>query len=246
MTASDFVKNQSGSYRLLIRPLIAGLLAALSAWIFIRTSEEMLEGDTGAFDMTVLRIAQALRSRHPWVAEVMQDLSGLGSVTVLTLFSVIAVAYLGIVRSRLAALLVAAAILTGSLGVDLLKNGFGRSRPDVAFAQLVAPGLSFPSGHAAMSAIVFLTIGALLAGTRSRTLEQMYILGVASLMAVLVGISRVVLGVHWATDVLAGWAIGTAWALIWLLALRRLAQTSRTASPATRAPTDEDGSRPSN
>ena len=199
-------------------------------WIFIRIGEEMLEGDTGAFDMAILRAAQSLRTGHPWLAEVMLDLSGLGSVTVLTLFSIVTVGYLAVVRSRQVALLVALAVITGSGGVSLLKNGFSRPRPDVAFAELVPPGMSFPSGHAAMSAVVFLTLGALLASTRGRTLEQMYILAAASLMTVLVGTSRIALGVHWATDVLAGWAIGTAWALIWLLVAR--VQTSRTSSLA--------------
>jgi undecaprenyl-diphosphatase len=86
----------------------------------------------------------------------------------------------------------------------------------------VAPGLSFPSGHAGISAIVFLTLGALLASTRSRAVERSYILGTATLMTVLVGLSRIALGVHWATDVLAGWAFGAVWALIWLMLARRL------------------------
>ena len=224
------MKYRLGSYRPLVGPLVAGLVAALLAWTFIGIGDEMGEGDTGAFDMAILRAAQSLRAGHPWVAEVMRDLSGLGSVTVLTLFSVVTVGYLAVVRSRPAALLVAAAVITGSMGVSLLKTWFGRPRPDVAFAGLVAPGMSFPSGHAAISAIIFLTLGALLASSRSRTLEQLYILAVAILMTVLVGTSRIALGVHWATDVLAGWAMGTAWALIWLIVTHGVVRTSRTES----------------
>ena len=215
------MKHPPGSRRPLVGPLVAGLVAALLAWIFIRISEEMLEGDTGAFDMAILRAARSLRTGHPWIADVMRDLSGLGSVTVLTLFSLVTVGYLAVVKSRPAALVVAAAVISGSAGVSLLKNRFGRPRPEVAFAELVAPGLSFPSGHAAMSAIVFLTLGALLAGTRSRRFEQWYIMAMAALMTVLVGVSRLALGVHWATDVLAGWALGAAWALACLLMTRR-------------------------
>lgn len=225
------MKNRFGRHRPLVGPLLAGLVATMLTWIFIRISEEMLEGDTRAFDMAILRAAQSLRIGHPWVAEVMRDLSGLGSVTVLTLFTLVTVGYLALVRSRSAALLVAAAVITGSAGVSLLKNQFGRPRPDLTLADLVAPGMSFPSGHAAMAAVVFLTLGALLASTRSRSLEQMYILAVASLLTVLVGTSRIALGVHWATDVLAGWAAGTAWALIWLLIARGLLQSSRTSPP---------------
>jgi undecaprenyl-diphosphatase len=91
---------------------------------------------------------------------------------------------------------------------------------------MLAPGLSFPSGHAGISAIVFLTLGALLAGTRVRLVERTFILTMAALMTLLVGISRVALGVHWATDVLAGWAIGAAWAMLWLLLVRAQARPS--------------------
>jgi undecaprenyl-diphosphatase len=176
--------------------------------------------------MAVLRAAQSFRVGHPWVAEVMRDLSGLGSTVVLTLFTVVAVGYLAIVRARPIALLVAAAVITGALGVSVLKAQFGRSRPGAAFAELAAPGMSFPSGHATISAIVFLTVAALIASTRRRTVEQTYILATAALMALLVGLSRIALGVHWATDVAAAWAFGAAWALVWLLLARRLARGS--------------------
>jgi len=212
------------------RPLMAGLVVVLSIWAFIGISGEMAEGDTGVVDMAILRAAQSLRTGHPWVAGVMRDLSGLGSTAVLTLFTIITVGYLVVVRAPATALLVAAAVVAGSVAIDLLKAGFGRPRPDRTFAELLAPGMSFPSGHAAMSAIVFLTLGALLAGTRGRAREQVYIFAMATLMAALVGMSRIALGVHWATDVLAGWAFGTAWALIWFLLARRLLRTGRMAS----------------
>jgi undecaprenyl-diphosphatase len=184
----------------------------------------MVEGDTHAFDVAVLRAAQNFRVGHAWVAEAMRDLSGLGSTAVLTLFTVVAVGYLAVVRARPIALLMAAAVITGSVGVSLLKAQFGRPRPGLDFAELIAPGMSFPSGHATISAIVFLTIAALIASTRTRAGEQTYILVMATLMAMLVGLSRIALGVHWATDVVAGWAFGAAWALAWLLLARRLAR----------------------
>ena len=216
-------------YRSLFLPLLAGLGAALLAWAFVQLSSEMVEGDTRAFDMLLLQAAQSLRARQPWVADVMRDLSGLGSTAVLTLFTVVTVGYLALVSARTTALLVATAVITGSVGVSWLKSGFGRLRPAIDFADLVAPGLSFPSGHAGVSSIVFLTLGALLASTRRPAIEQMYILAMASLMTLLVGVSRVALGVHWATDVLAGWAFGAAWALVWLLLAQAL---SRSATPA--------------
>jgi len=83
--------------RVAYRPLIAGLVAALLVRVFIQISSEMVNGDTRAFDMAILRAAQSLRIGHPWVSEVMRDLSGLGSTTVLTLFTVAAVGYLAAV-----------------------------------------------------------------------------------------------------------------------------------------------------
>jgi undecaprenyl-diphosphatase len=212
-------------------PLLAGLLVVLLAWAFIQLSSEMVEGDTRGFDMALLQAARSLRAGQPWVAEVMRDLSGLGSTAVLALFTTVTVGYLALVSARVTALLVATAVVTGSLCVSGLKAGFGRLRPAADFAELIAPGLSFPSGHAVVSAIVYLTLGALLASTRSRAIERTYILAMASLMTWLVGLSRIALGVHWATDVLAGWAFGAAWALVWLLLARKLARAPTAVKP---------------
>jgi undecaprenyl-diphosphatase len=186
--------------------LLFGLVATLLAWIFIQLGSEMAEGDTRAFDMFILRAMQVERDSHPWMAAVVRDLSGLGSTAVLVLFTSIAVGYLALVSARRMAWLVVAAVCTGEAGISLLKVAFARARPGAAFAEAVAPGMGFPSGHAGMSAIVFLCLGALLASARARTAERSYILAVAAFMTLLVGLSRVALGVHWATDVLAGWA----------------------------------------
>jgi undecaprenyl-diphosphatase len=139
------------------------------------------------------------------------------------------VVYLVVLSARTAAILVAASTAAGAVLIHLLlKPAFGRLRPDLAFADHAAWGMSFPSGHASMSAIVFLTLGALLANTRSRWVERVFILATASIATFLVGLSRVALGVHWATDVLAGWALGAAWAIGWLLVAHRVPGTERT------------------
>ena len=209
---SDFETHQS-----LIKPLLIGFAVASLLFAFTKLGNEVGEGDTRSFDMQLLQFAQALRLAHPWLAEVMRDLSGLGSTTVLGFFTVSTVGYLILVSARVAAFLVVASVLSGTVLVSVFKTGFGRLRPDIAYAEFVVPSLSFPSGHASMSAIVFLTLATLIASTRSCWAQRLYILGVAGLMTILVGLSRVGLGVHWSTDVIVGWAFGSAWAVGWLM-----------------------------
>jgi undecaprenyl-diphosphatase len=210
-------------YQALIKSLVILFTASALAFAFLKLGSEVGEGDTRIFDIQFLQRAQLLRAGHPWLAEVMRDLSGMGSTIVLTLLTVATVGYLVLVSRRTTAFMVAVSVVSGTVLVSVFKAAFGRLRPDAAFAELEASGLSFPSGHASMSAIVFLTLGALFASTRNRRAERVYILLTAVLMTALVGLSRVALGVHWATDVLAGWAFGSAWAIGWLVIARYLA-----------------------
>jgi undecaprenyl-diphosphatase len=217
------------SLRTLVAPLLAGLGVVLLLLLFVLLAGEVFDGDTRGLDMQLLQLAQRFRAVHPRFGEVMRDLSGLGSTVVLSFLVLATVVYLVVLSARTAAILVAASTAAGAVLIHLLlKPAFGRSRPDLAFADHAAWGMSFPSGHASMSAIVFLTLGALLANTRSRWVERVFILATASIATFLVGLSRVALGVHWATDVLAGWALGAAWAIGWLLVAHRVPGTERT------------------
>lgn len=207
-------------FRGLWRPLLVGAFVAAMAYLFLKLGSEVLEGETQDFDQRILLLAKTLRSQHPMLAEVMRDLTGLGSVIVLSLITVVNVVYLALVGSRRMAALVGASMISGTALVSVLKGLFARARPDTAFAELAASGLSFPSGHASMSAIAFLTMGALIAATHRRNRERIYILVIATLATLLVGISRIALGVHWATDVIGGWALGAAWAVLWLQVAR--------------------------
>lgn len=125
----------------------------------------------------------------------MRDLSGMGSTVVLTLATTATLGYLALVNARAAAILVTSAVVSGTLLVSVFKAAFGRLRPDIAFAALQESSLSFPSGHASMSAMVYLTLGTLIASTRPRWSQRFYILFVAALMTTLVGLSRIALGV---------------------------------------------------
>ena len=186
----------------------------------------MGEGSTREFDR---RLLLALRGRADpadplgprWLEEMARDLTGLGGVGILGLITAASVVYLLMMRKRHAAAFLAAAVGGGILLSTLFKAGFERPRPDLVTHLAHVYTASFPSGHSMMSAVAYLTLGALLARMHKGRVVQAFILGVAILITLLVGASRVYLGVHWPTDVLAGWAAGAAWAcLCWLVALR--------------------------
>lgn len=145
----------------------------------------------------------------------MVDVTALGGVTVLTAVTVAAILLLVTRRLYLTAALVAAATLSGSWIVTLVKGGVARARPDLVERLVDVSGMSFPSGHAANSAIVYLTLAALgsqiVRGRATRTA----LLAIAVLLVGAIGFSRVYLGVHWTSDVLAGWCFGTLWAGAW-------------------------------
>ena len=204
--------------------LLVVAFAALMGFLFLKLGSEVVEGETQGFDQALLQLAHGWRERLPWLAPVLRDITGLGSTVVLTLLTVGTVVYLALFAARRMALLVAVSVTSGILLVSWLKAGFDRARPDITWAELAVAGMSFPSGHTSMSAIVFLTVGALIAATRRRTSERLFILASAGLLTLLVGLSRVALGVHWATDVIGGWALGSAWAVLWLLLLRSISR----------------------
>ena len=198
------------------------LVIAVLLITFSLIAEEVMEGEPLAFDRTVL-----LAFRQPSNPSVpigppslqeRRDVTALGSTIVLGIVLFAVVGYMFIARKRAEAWLMLGAVLGGVALNNILKFSFARPRPD-----LVAPAArvftpSFPSGHATMSAITYLTLGALLAHTHASRPMRIYFMSLAALLTVLVGLSRVYLGVHYPTDVLAGWCIGTAWAMAcWVL-----------------------------
>ncbi len=159
-----------------------------------------------------------------WMTEVGRDLTALGGVAVLLLATAAVVGFLGF--SRKFGLMTFVLIATlGGLGLSsALKAFFARPRPGVVPHLSSAHTSSFPSGHSLMSAVVYLTLGVLLATLVNRGRLKAYILAVALILTGLVGVSRVYMGVHYPTDVLAGWMTGLAWAMLcWMVArwLRR-------------------------
>ena len=191
----------------------AGLLGG-----FGLLADEVVEGDTLNFDNAVL---MALRTPGDpadpigpaWFEEAVRDVTSLGSFSVLGILVVVVFAYLLLVGKQRTGWFMVFAVVGGTIISTVLKALFDRPRPDLTGVAEVFTA-SFPSGHATVSAVVFLTIGAMLAeATPERRLKLLYI-ATAILLTVLVGVSRIYLGVHYPTDVLAGWSLGAAWALL--------------------------------
>jgi undecaprenyl-diphosphatase len=231
MWLSQLVPLALRPIRLILRQeavvLLAVLAAVLSVWGFVQIAEEVVEGETQALDTWV--VLQMRRTDDPsvpigppWLANAVRDVTALGSVTVLLLVVAAVVGYLLQQRAYGAMWLVTIATLGGMLLSTALKFSFGRERPDVVPHLVDILTFSFPSGHSMLSAVVYLTLGALLARIAPRRSIKMYFLTVALLLTFLVGLSRIYLGVHYPTDVLAGWSAGLAWALSCWLAARYL------------------------
>jgi undecaprenyl-diphosphatase len=211
-----------GSHELPVLLALCTILASL--WGFAELAEEVMEGETHEFDQALL-----LSMRNPadlsdpigpgWVEEIGRDITAMGGNAVLTLLTLAVVGYLLLDGKRRMALVLVVATL-GALGVStLLKNTIDRDRPDLVPHHTQVYTASFPSGHSMLSASTYLTMGALLARVQRRKRMKAYILLVAIIATLLVGFSRIYLGVHWPTDVLAGWTAGAAWAIgCWLLA----------------------------
>ena len=141
-------------------------------------------------------------------------MTALGGVTVLVLVTLSSIVYLVMARRPRMALLVLVSVVGAQLLSTALKHGFDRPRPELVPHGSYVYTASFPSGHAAMAAVTYLTLGALLARAQPERRLKAFILGLAILITLLVGFSRVYLGVHWPTDVLAGWTLGAGWAAL--------------------------------
>ena len=199
--------------------LISILAAALLLFGFGFVAELVAGGESMAFDR---RVVLALRNPAnpgeplgpPWLQEAARDVTSLGSIVVVTIMTLAVVGYLLLSRGRAEALWMAVAVFGGMALNDALKLAFARPRPDSVFHAARVFTASFPSGHASLSAI-----GALLARSQPSVKISVYVMALAAFLTVLIGMSRVYLGVHYPTDVLGGWCVGAAWAVAcWAIA----------------------------
>jgi undecaprenyl-diphosphatase len=203
--------------------IVVALLVLALAQLFLLLAGEVVDGDTQRFDE---RMLAALRKADDpsvpigpwWLRASALDITALGSPTVLGLTVAGVCGYLLLQQLYRVAAFVAIASAGGWLLNDVLKAVFSRTRPSIVPHLREVASESFPSGHALTSAAVFLTLGVLLMRVSERRWTKFYILAVAMTATFLVGLSRIFLGVHYPTDVLAGWLIGLSWALVcWIV-----------------------------
>jgi len=198
--------------------LVVLLLLAAAIWGFLALADAVMEGSTAEFDRWAVRsMRQADDPAEPlgplWVQELGRDVTALGGLGWLIFFTLVVAGFLWLDGKWRMMLFVLAATGSGTWLSHLLKQLFSRPRPDVVPHLSHVQSPSFPSGHSMLSAVVYLTLGALLAASLSKVRLKIYVLSIAVFLTLMVGSSRVYLGVHYPTDVLAGWTAGLAWAL---------------------------------
>lgn len=201
-----------------------GVLAALllimgGMWGFVEIADEVLEGETRALDETILLFLRSAGDLTDpigplWFEEIMRDLTALGGIAILVILTLAVAGYFLMQHKKGRALFMVTSVVGGLLLSLALKYGFERPRPDLVPHGAYVMTNSFPSGHSMLAAVTFLTLGGLLAEYTKKRRLKIYVLSLSVVLTLLVGFSRVYLGVHWPTDVLAGWTAGASWALL--------------------------------
>ncbi|THD35124.1 MAG: phosphatase PAP2 family protein [Sphingomonas sp.] len=189
-------------------------LAGLGAYL----ADELIEGEGWAIDPRILlglRVSGHLDTPigPHWLLQSAVDISALGGPTLMWLFGVSGLVWLLYQRRRAEAGWIAGSLIGASLISSSLKYAIGRPRPSLVPHLAQVTDSSFPSGHSLVSAALYLTLGLMLAEGQKGWAPRVALVGFFALLVLLIGMSRVFLGVHWPSDVLGGWSFGTAWAL---------------------------------
>lgn len=214
------------------RVLIALVLATGAVLAFLELADEMVEGETDALDrQLVLSLRTPGDLNNPIgshnVEEAVRDVTALGGTTLVVVVTLVGVLAFAFHRRYRHAVVLAVTVLLGTLSSNLTKAFFERPRPDLVPHEVVVYSGSFPSGHSTMAATTYLTLAMLVSSLEPRRRTKALVYGLAGVVLVGVGFSRIYLGVHWPSDVLAGWCLGAAWALAAWLALRLLNAPTR-------------------
>lgn len=218
------------------RVLVLVLGVVVSLWVFVALASTMASGRTQAFDEQILVALRRPENRAlpigpRWCQAMALEVTALGSGTVLLVLILLVGGYLAIERRFAMMSLVFVASFGGMILNTALKAVFARPRPAVVPPLALVGSSSFPSGHSMIAAVVYLTLGALLARTTTHPRLRLYYLGVALGLSIAIGLTRIYLGVHYPTDVLAGWSAGIAWALACELVAVRLQRQGVVAPP---------------
>lgn len=205
------------SARRRLPPLLGGLAAVSLGLAMLLAGAFATSHFPFAFDRALI-LGLRQWGGPAWLPKVASDITTLGGGVALTLLVAIVAGLLLVQRLWLTALAVSAASVTGGWAVDIVKGLVVRGRPEIVPHLVTVNGYSFPSGHATSSAVVYLTLAALAGQVTPSRAVRRYLLIVAVLLVGAIGCSRVYLGVHWPSDVIAGWSFGTLWALGWWIA----------------------------
>jgi len=195
------------------------LIAAALCWAgFALMAILVLSGHAAGFDAAGLRFwrsgAEAQSPPPRWLVEGMRDLTALGGVLLRHVFALTAMVALLFLKLRREAVLLICTVVSGWGVGALLKALVGRPRPDIVPHLMDAGGNSFPSGHSFNAAVVYIAVGLAFAAMSARRAIRWMIIGSAAVLTLLIGLSRVWLGVHFPSDVIAGWLGGAGWAFL--------------------------------
>lgn len=207
--------------------LLSVLTVVVGGWLFFAIADEVTEGDTHSFDVWVIKgLRKADNPNLPigpaWLHQSAIDITALGGFTVLTMMVATVAGFLILLRKYHAFLLLMVIAAGGFALNTLLKYFYDRPRPNVVPHLTEVNSASFPSGHSMLSAIIYLTLAVLVARLLQRRTLRIYVIAVSLLLVGLIGLTRIYLGVHYPTDVLAGWTAGLVWAAACWLGTRLL------------------------
>jgi undecaprenyl-diphosphatase len=203
------------------RTLLSPRAGRLSLWLggaavalvaFVRITRELIEGDAGAMDSAILHAVAKMRT--PWVTSAAVDVTALGSITLVVLFSAFTLVVLLVLRDRMGALQLLAASVGAAVLTIVTKDIIERNRPVEVQQLIVVSGFSYPSGHSLSTTALYLTIAIIACGYVQHSGARAAIFVAVSAVLIMIGASRVYLGVHYATDVVSGISLGAAWALL--------------------------------
>ncbi|MEQ8482376.1 MAG: phosphatase PAP2 family protein [Hoeflea sp.] len=204
-------------------PVALFAIVTLGVYAFIEIADELAEGELRKIDEGLFLLLRSPADRSvpigpAWLQETAVEITAIGGYPLIVLTLGAVAGFFVVTRRYGAAVYAVLSVGTGALLSQTLKNYYGRPRPDLVDHLDTVHTMSFPSGHALVTTVTYLTLASIVIGFLDSRRARFYVLSFAVFVAVIVGVSRVYVGVHWPSDVAAGWALGAAWAsLSWLI-----------------------------